>query len=145
MTFFKWDPDLDTGITVIDTQHQRIIEYINALDTAVKEKDSSIVAEVVEQLIDYTVTHFTFEEVLMAQYDYPYLEAHRKVHEAFAVRVLNYQKRMQAGEDVSRRLLSDLRIWLTNHIKRDDKDYVSVCMQVDAGWLTRTLNRFFGT
>jgi len=145
MTYFNWAPELDTGISVIDNQHKRIVEYINTLDKAVREKDMSVVAEVVEQLTDYTVTHFTFEEELMQKHGYPYLDAHKKVHQAFTERVQNYKKRIDQGEDVSRQLLSDLRIWLTNHIKRDDKDYVEICNKVDHSWVSRAVNRLFGT
>ena len=34
MAYLHWSSDLDTGIDVIDKQHQRIVDYLNELNTA---------------------------------------------------------------------------------------------------------------
>ncbi len=31
MDYLEWTKDLDTGVTVIDKQHRRIVDYINQL------------------------------------------------------------------------------------------------------------------
>lgn len=148
MFYFVWDSSLDTGIDIIDTQHRRIVDYINQLHSAITQNDHAAVREVLDQVVDYTMTHFTFEEKLMERAGYRHCEAHCEVHKAFATRVEEYRMRLARGEDVAKRLLSDLRIWLTNHIKNEDRDYTEVVKahlkgNGAGGWLSKTLSRLF--
>ncbi len=150
MSYFVWEPSLETGIDIIDTQHRRIVDYINQLHVSISDKDRGKVEHILNQLIDYTITHFTFEESLMEKAGYAPVDAHKAVHEAFTNRIASYKQRFDNGEDITKKLLSDLRIWLTNHIKQEDGDYAGVVKQylrhdIDKGWLSKTLGRLFGT
>jgi len=86
----------------------------------------------------------------MADAQYSHLVAHQKVHALFIRRILDYRSRFEAGEDVTKLLLSTLRAWLISHIKSEDADYVSVVQvtmqqkEREEGWLARQLKRFFG-
>jgi hemerythrin len=141
----KWDPSLSVGIDAIDSQHRQLISYINMLEDAVAKGSREPVATVLARMIEYTVSHFAFEEALMARAGYKVLPQHRKVHDDFARRMRDYQRRFTEGEDIARKLLSDLRIWLTNHIKRDDKDYAGVVRgTLEEGWISKSVRRFFG-
>lgn len=148
MFYFVWDSSLDTGIDIIDTQHRRIVDYINQLHDAIAKSNHAAVHNVLDEVVDYTLTHFTFEEKMMERAGYQHCEAHRVVHEAFSSRMRDYRDRLARGEDVTKRLLSDLRIWLTNHIKNEDRDYIPVVKahlqgDGDRGWLSKTLSRLF--
>ena len=123
MAFMKWSGDLDTDIQVIDNQHRRIVDYINELHDAIEHHSRDEVSTVLEQLVEYTMSHFAFEEDLMQEAGYPFLHAHQKVHRLFERKVSDFVQRHELGEDVSRQLLTLLRTWLVNHIKRDDADY----------------------
>ncbi len=125
MTKFTWTEQLNTGIDVIDQQHRRIVEYINQLDDARKNGHSrEEIGYLINDLVDYTISHFGFEESLQEEADYPFAKSHKKVHELFTNRVAEYQDKFSKGEDISRGLNSLLVTWLFNHIKRDDADYV---------------------
>lgn len=125
MAKFIWTEQLNIGIDVIDQQHRRIVEYINQLDDARSSGHSrEEIDAVISQLVDYTLSHFAFEESMQEEAKYPFLNAHKKVHELFVQRVSEYQARFDKGEDVSKALSSLLVTWLFNHIKRDDADYV---------------------
>jgi len=143
MSTWAWDPSLSIGIDVIDNQHRRIVDYINELDEAISSNDRNDVSQVLRALADYTVTHFAFEESLMVKGGYPFSDAHRKVHESFARQVSQYQQKFSKGQDISRRLRSDLRIWLTDHIKRDDKDYAPYIKNMQKKGLLAGLRRKF--
>ena len=123
MAYMKWSSDLDTEIHVIDNQHQRIVEYINQLHDAIEHHSRDEVGSVLEQLVEYTMSHFAFEEDLMEESGYPFVHAHKKVHRLFEKKMGDFQQRFELGEDISRQLLTLLRTWLVNHIKRDDGDY----------------------
>lgn len=125
MAKLTWTTDLNTGIPVIDKQHQRIVDYINELDTARSSGHKrEEIGKVIDELVDYTLSHFAFEESLQEEAHYPFLKAHKKVHELFVKRVGEYQERYKLGDDVAEELNNLLVTWLFNHIKRDDADYV---------------------
>jgi hemerythrin len=123
----QWTKELDTGIEVIDNQHRRLVEYVNQLKEAKSKNDSTLVKQVVDDCVDYTISHFAFEESLQEEAGYPYWKPHKKVHELFTRRVGEYQERISLGDDtiaVANELHELLGRWLITHIKRDDADYV---------------------
>ena len=144
--YWQWDPSLSVGIDVIDSQHKRIVEYINELSDAMNRKDRTAVGAILDGMIDYTLTHFTFEESLMERAGYPILREHKLVHESFATRMAQHKKHFTEGSDVTRALFADLQMWLTNHIKRDDKDYTPSVRKVleEKSWISKTLQKLFG-
>ncbi len=152
MALLIWQDDLDTGIEVIDTQHRRIVEMINQLHAAQGRSSRDGVSEVIAELVDYTMSHFAFEEELLEEAGYPFTAAHRRVHEVFIKRVSEYRMRFEAGEDVADDLKNLLSRWLFNHIRNDDKAYSeTVRRHLDhfarshqhGSWLSRTLTRIF--
>lgn len=152
MAYMQWTDDLSTRIPVIDDQHKRIVDYINELDHASKSGSAEEIKHVLDSLVDYTVTHFDFEEELMQKANYPFFKAHKRVHDIFKRRIENFLQRFAEGENVSKELLEMLKVWLVSHIRGDDSDYVeSVKMvvasddQEDTNWLTSTLHRLFGS
>ncbi len=122
-TFWTWDASLDTGIGVIDRHHRKIVEYINALYQAHVGGEGDRVNQLFQELADFTALHFSFEEDLLDEAGYPIVEAHKKVHQAFTKRVRHLYRMHAAGKDIIPQLLSDFRVWLTNHIRLDDQDY----------------------
>lgn len=144
-----WNSELDTGIDVIDQQHRRIVDCINALEAANAGGDRAMVGRTLDDLVDYTISHFAFEESLQEEAGYAYSKPHKKVHELFVRRVDEYVERHRLGDDVGADLLKLLVTWLINHIKRDDADYVGTVKanmigiiaekreKQDTGWFRR--------
>ncbi len=148
MPYLAWDSHLDTGVPVIDSQHRRIVDYINELQDAIAGNDRQIVQEVLDDLVDYTVSHFAFEEHLQEQAQYPAFELHKKMHDEFASRIHGYRVRFHAGEDIAGQLLSDLREWLVRHIQNEDAAFVGAAREkmaeLDQGWIAKTIANIFG-
>ena len=145
----RWTDDLNTGIDVIDKQHVRIVDYINDLEIAHQKQDKKTVGRVLDDVVDYTLSHFTFEESLQEEAGYKYCGPHKKVHQLFIRRVNEYVERFKSGDDVTADIYKLLGSWLINHIKRDDADYVAAVKtnmigiisekekKKDVGWFTR--------
>jgi len=147
MSYWSWDSSLSVGIDVIDGQHRRIVDYLNDLDEAHRNQDRDKVSEVLHALVDYTITHLAFEEQLMEKAGYPLTEPHQRVHQAFVERINRYREQHQAGKEVTRKLMSDLKLWLGNHIRNDDKHYAPYVMKSLAkqqSWMGKALKRLFG-
>jgi hemerythrin len=153
-----WDSKLDTGIEVIDAQHRRIVAYVNHLEVAKTKGDKSLVGDVIEQLVDYTQSHFSFEEAMMEEAGYKFLKPHQKVHELFIRRVTGFTMRAAKGEEVADELHAMLTTWLLNHIASEDHDYAASVRQMmsqkdsehdvvpgkgKGGVFAALLNRFF--
>lgn len=151
MAHIQWDEQLNTGIQVIDSQHRRIVEYINSLYDASLTHNRNDVEQVLQNLVDYTLSHFAFEESLMEEAGYPFINGHKRVHELFVKRINNFQQRFKIGDDITDELLAALKSWLINHIKSDDNDYTETVLtnmnyvntQQNSGWLSRSLKHFF--
>ena len=151
----NWTSDLDTGIPVIDQQHRRIVDFINDLEAAQVLGNQEKIKQVIYDCIDYTLSHFAFEESMQEEAGYPYCKPHKKVHELFTRKVAEYQQRMELGDDVAEELHGMLARWLVNHIKRADADYVAsgrasmtpvaaaapVEEKKAGGWLSRLFGR----
>lgn len=150
MAYMEWTQDLESGIPIIDTQHKRIVDFINELDNACRTGNPDETHHVMEGLLNYTVTHFEFEESLQEKAGYTYLKAHRRIHEIFMKKVAEIRGRSSKGEDVALELLHLLKGWLASHIKGEDRDYIeSVRIITDSddlevsGWLNTTVKKLF--
>jgi hemerythrin len=120
-----WNSDLNIGIGVIDNQHMRIVDFINQLEDANLRHDRKSVGEVLDACIEYTISHFAFEENLLQEAGYKFLGPHKKVHELFTRRIDEYIERFKSGENVGMEVHALLGRWLINHIQHDDADYAA--------------------
>ncbi|MCW9013900.1 MAG: bacteriohemerythrin [Gammaproteobacteria bacterium] len=151
MPYIEWTDEFATGINVIDCQHKRIIHYINQLTDAQNLNSPEIIGDVLIHLIDYTLSHFAFEESLMDEAGYSAASIHKQTHEAFREKINSYHERYRAGENITDDLFQLLNIWLMDHIAEDDSSYVPVVKQnipgINAdekqGWLKTKIQEFF--
>ena len=124
MAILNWTSDLDTGIAEIDNQHRRIVDYINRLNELRHTHDRAGLSDVIGEMVDYTMSHFAFEESLMENAGYLFSGPHKKVHDLFVRKVAEMQSRFEGGEDVTEELHGMLSRWLFNHIRNEDHGYV---------------------
>lgn len=152
MQSIHWNADLEIGIGVIDGQHRRIVDYINALHAIGDHGDRTVVGAVLRDLVDYTYSHFAFEEALMEEAEYPDLAVHQETHRAFRGRVDGLQRRFDTGDEVVGELAQLLKTWLLGHIAEDDRSYADLVREKlpriehrqRGNWLDSALRRFFG-
>jgi hemerythrin len=137
MTTLQWVPELNIGIPEIDKQHRRICDYINQLDEIRHTHDRDKLSAVIAEVVDYTMSHFAFEEGLMEDAGYAFAAPHKRVHELVTRKVSELKARFEKGEDVAEDLHRLLSRWLFNHIRNDDRGYVDaaqVFLRMSAGW-----------
>jgi hemerythrin len=145
-----------TGLEAVDHQHQRLVDMVTQLDDVRKasyptmEKKQQAVGSIVSEMIDYTISHFAFEESLMEDAQYKFYSAHKRIHALLISRAGEYKERWVSGEDIADELYEVLSRWLFNHIRNDDKAFAPVVKEhlmamgeADGGWLTKLINRFF--
>ena len=109
---------------MIDDQHKRILDYINEIDDVSVKTDRARIRQILDNIIDYTQSHFTFEESLQEEAGYKYRVPHKRVHDLFIKKIENYRDRFEEGHSIESELNDVLVKWLINHIQHDDADYV---------------------
>ncbi|MCW8962845.1 MAG: bacteriohemerythrin, partial [Gammaproteobacteria bacterium] len=79
--YCEWKDEYSVGIDSIDQQHRKLLNLINQLQTAVNySTGESFEQEALDELVDYTKTHFSYEEGLLEKYEYPGYEPHKAQH-----------------------------------------------------------------
>lgn len=121
----KWEEDLSVGIDELDEHHKELIFLINRLHEA-KEKGlgTERLMEIVAELFNYANYHFSAEEALFEEKDYPHALEHCEQHLEFRERLRELRDMVEAGiESAQADLLCFLNSWWTSHIKVHDKKY----------------------
>lgn len=128
MALFIWNDSYKTGINTIDTQHKKLVDLINELhDAMTKGQGNQVMGKIVNELVNYTVTHFSTEERLMKQAGYADFDAHKKIHDDFTAKVRELQKDLAGGKKMMSLQVSNfLKDWLSGHIMGTDQKYAPV-------------------
>lgn len=125
--FIEWSSSYETGISLIDKQHQKWINIINDLYSIIlaKEKTDKVV-EFFKKLTDYTEYHFGFEEKYMKEFKFEYYDSHLLQHEKFIVEITNLFNNYLKSEnkDIPFRMLLFIKNWVINHITKTDFKYI---------------------
>ncbi|OPL09157.1 MAG: hypothetical protein AVO33_07925 [delta proteobacterium ML8_F1] len=127
METIQWDDRLLLGFEMIDNQHREIYKLLDRLRQRIDSGEyESVVKEFVEFLDVYIQYHFSQEEELQEFIDYPYHEQHKKEHEAFKAKVLEYKESIEKDIDIEKAQegLKILVHWLKNHIEKTDYQLV---------------------
>ena len=126
MALIEWKENFSVGVQEIDTQHKSLINMINELNDAMKNrKGKEALEKIIQNLVSYVEKHFSTEERYFDKFGYPNTMEHKKEHSDFVQKVLEFNEGFEKGKlglsiDVMR-FLSD---WLKNHILGSDQKYV---------------------
>ncbi len=128
MSLMTWNESMSVGVAQFDEEHKKLIALINELFEAVQAgRGRQAMGGVLDELVDYTNTHFSHEEYQLRTMGFPGYEDHRREHEILGKQVLDIQRKYHSGTThmLSMELLNFLKKWLTEHIKGVDSLYVS--------------------
>ena len=122
MANFLWTDDLSTGNELIDGDHRRLINMVNALfDSMAKGHANEIISKVLHNLIIYTKEHFSREEAEMLRVRYAASISHKSEHTKLINQVAALKASLDAGEKINvMKVSSFLGDWLRNHILTAD-------------------------
>lgn len=120
-----WKKVYETGIVALDNEHRQLIEQINRLYEAVRDKrGEEVLRDILTMLEGYTGDHFEHEEKVMAEYGFPGLAEHQAIHQSLRDTVQELVAREGTGtQELAQELLKFLRSWLLEHIVEVDKKY----------------------
>ena len=131
-----WSPDLETGNDVIDSQHKQLFKLTSDLVEACEQnKGREVLGEALNFLASYTIKHFTDEEALQLEHNFPDYERHKKLHDDFKAKAVDLiNKYQEDGDSASLHLqvYSAIVRWLLQHIKGEDFKIVKHIRQTAA-------------
>ncbi|HIJ85208.1 MAG: methyl-accepting chemotaxis sensory transducer [Magnetococcales bacterium] len=122
-----WTDKLLVRIASFDADHKLLVKLINDLYNGMNRgMGYDALGKILQELVDYTATHFKREEEAFAKTAYPDAQSHKAIHDGFVDKVLAFQKQYREGGGVvDMKLIKLLREWLIDHILGTDKAYVS--------------------
>lgn len=123
---FPWSTNFETGIAIIDVQHQKLVGLLNRLVGHIAyQSDTTTLNAVFGQLREYAEMHFTTEEAIWQRYlaDDAWLAQHRDAHTHFVDEVLRLkdEETNKPFETVLENIVKFLTRWLALHILEADR------------------------
>ncbi|PIW27316.1 MAG: hypothetical protein COW30_10920 [Rhodospirillales bacterium CG15_BIG_FIL_POST_REV_8_21_14_020_66_15] len=125
--YFPWADRYDTGIQLIDNDHRRLFGIVNELHDLIENGGGpEDLKPITDDLILYTQVHFEREEILMDEYRFPHLQAHRKLHHDFVRMIYGIRKvEAESPEKLDlKKMLVFLEGWLRRHVLKADREYI---------------------
>lgn len=125
MSLLQWKEKHSVGISEIDAQHQRMFAIMNELNDAMaSERAKDVLEGILDQLVNYTATHFITEERLMNEHGFAGSASHQRVHEEMTAKVRAFQNDFRLGRvAMSIDVMHFLLQWLDQHILGTDMEY----------------------
>lgn len=121
---YEWSSDLETGNSIIDSQHKALFVAVNNFSDAYRNgKGTAEIEQTLSFLVEYCIQHFHDEEELQKKYNFPYYTRHKQDHNNFKKTVLDLIARFKE-EGPTNTLMDEIYLtivnWLVHHIKSDD-------------------------
>ena len=131
MAIIEWSDSFSVGNATIDSQHKKLFHLLDSIFVAMKAgKAKEIINPSIDELINYTETHFKTEEDLFEKHGYPDAVAHNREHKLFVDKVVGIAAKVKAGKMVlSVEITSFLKDWLVNHINGTDQKYAKFLIE----------------
>ena len=129
MAHLEWNENYSVRIKAMDDFQKKLIGIIDELNNGVKSDCADeALHKIFSELPVYTKYHFTEEEDLMSQYDYPELSSHKEEHDKLIETLQDLQKQFDERKSdlmIILKMQNFLRRGLINHIIGLDKKYKS--------------------
>ncbi len=122
METFQWNNAYNTNIPEVDEQHKYLVCLIQELYFKVKKQDfHTKTSEILNELRDYSIQHFSLEETSFFEMDEEYVINHKKQHSIFIEKINDLIQTYESNAFFDIEVLNFLRNWLMNHIMVVDK------------------------
>ena len=124
---YEFKEEFLTGIEMIDREHRRLFEIANELyelkcEEFIPDKYDNI-RHILEELQDYTLTHFAHEEEYMRSIGYKKMFTQVSQHNALKETISGWDLDAidEDQDEAIEEMLHLVTEWLVNHILNEDK------------------------
>ncbi|MBF0166878.1 MAG: hemerythrin family protein [Alphaproteobacteria bacterium] len=126
MPLMQWNERMSVGIEQFDNDHKKLVSMLNNLfDGMQAGKAKDVLGPILDDLIDYTKTHFAREEEAMARFSYQEFASHKREHDDLTRQVIDVQTKFHQDltASLSMEVMNFLKNWLVKHIQGTDRKY----------------------
>ncbi|KJS82570.1 MAG: bacteriohemerythrin [Peptococcaceae bacterium BICA1-8] len=128
----KWKDDYKIGVPQIDEQHEKLFEICDRAYALLKNKiyldKYDKIIQILEELKDYTIYHFKFEEEYMQKIGYKKLLSQKVSHNDFIETINKIDLRIvdEKQDAAIMEVLDFVLKWIEHHILNEDKKIPTV-------------------
>ena len=125
MALNAWEDSFKVDVQILDAQHYDLFLKIAELRSALEDGEGrNILGRYLHDLIQHMREHFSLEEQMLSETNYPAIERHRAAHRRMLRDVRGFVQRHESGEvGVSIALMRFLDEVLAYHILGHDRPY----------------------
>lgn len=117
MPRIEWAEFLELGEPSIDAQHKRLVGIVNVfLDAADRGAAQDVLQRTLDDLLDYTNTHFDEEEAFMERVGHRGLAAHRREHDTLRREVAERLTGLVENKGSILEMQAFLTSWIVGHV-----------------------------
>jgi hemerythrin-like metal-binding protein len=126
MNRYEWSDEFLLGIKIVDEHHEYLVDLLKrSWDLYEHGAPYAKLADILDELFEYTRYHFAAEEDWLREHTYVKLDDHLAEHEQFRQKIAAFQQEFLAGKALPQiQLFTFLGDWLVNHILVTDREYV---------------------
>ncbi len=131
MPKIEWMDSFSVHNKTLDDQHEKWIEIFNRahgqMMGEIPEDDTLGIGETaLIEMIKYTKYHFFSEEEFMKKNGFPGYEEHKRLHQAFVMKLDRISSDIQEGTFVmNSEIIKLIENWLIDHILTEDQKYAT--------------------
>ncbi len=127
MELFEWPEELETGIALLDEQHQSFLRQVNRFYIKFRFKQQKESAEEqLDFLQNYLLSHFQAELAFMLEHGYPKARDHQASHQMLAIQVKQQALELKAQDYSPESVEAFCRFvgaWASQHIMQEDMEF----------------------
>ena len=123
----EWKDEYNIGIASIDRQHQKLFVYLSDIRLAlINDDQEEAIQKAIQNLIDYGIEHFSFEEALLKEGNYDLLDEHHELHNSYNEKLIRFKNKLVHNDDpMGTELIIFIKKWLLEHILVEDMKYIN--------------------
>jgi hemerythrin-like metal-binding protein len=124
MSLLLWTPRIQVNIEEIDDQHKKLFELANIFYNKLYTSSPDVeILESINELTIFSINHFKIEEKLLAKYNIPNSDKHKKEHSDFINELAKLNSKIIKNDLlISVDLIDFLRNSIINHIFTIDRE-----------------------
>jgi len=119
-----WSKKMSIGNELIDTEHKKILDLVNDVESVIRAKDCELFMQALEMLEKSTRNHFEHEEKIAHAIGFPF-EEHDMEHQYIlgefqALKDKLAENQGRWSESVAEHYYMFLSTWAIDHVMEDD-------------------------
>lgn len=131
-----WNESLSVCIPEIDIEHQNFIRLVNELNEAIVARAGiARISSCMQAILVDAAAHFSHEEALFREWNYPDAESHAKKHEQITLALREIMGHFERGGLECELIEAGLKVKavLIEHLLSEDMKYRDYCLASGIG------------